>query len=309
VKSLDIEPQTGLPHSGQKGKKRLLFLAKASVSLGLLYLVTQQIELTTVVNTIKTVHLPWLLSSAFLFFITQCISAMRMRYYITVLGAHINQLLSFKLYFVGMLLNQLLPGGIGGDGYKAWFMWKKMGLGMKQSIQSQLSNRANGLLWLCLITACMLPFSEKAMSFLPMWLILLGTLITIVSYAILSHHVLNEPIKIQLLASRYSFLVQLLNLVCAALILKSLGITLPATDYLIVFMLACIVGVLPLSVGGIGVREYTFVVAAKLFTLDATIGVSLSILYYVVTFATSLIGFFTWPSLRKAEITSFFRKT
>ena len=56
----------------------------------------------------------------------------------------------------------------------------------------------------------------------------------------------------------YSCLVQLMQLICAYLILLGLGSS-AQLGYLFVFTLSSIVAVFPLTIGGVGAREHVFI--------------------------------------------------
>ncbi|RYY21444.1 MAG: UPF0104 family protein, partial [Cytophagaceae bacterium] len=66
----------------------------------------------------------------------------------------------------------------------------------------------------------------------------------------------------------------------------------PVLPYLLVFLASSVAAVLPLTVGGLGARELTFLYGAKLFGLDPAVAVSVSVLFYVITAAVSLGGAF-----------------
>ena len=75
------------------------------------------------ISEIKKIELKepfWLLVTFILFNLSQIVSAKRVHTYLS----NINITPTFKyqlmLYYVGMFYNTLLPGGIGGDAYKAY---------------------------------------------------------------------------------------------------------------------------------------------------------------------------------------------
>jgi uncharacterized membrane protein YbhN (UPF0104 family) len=83
------------------------------------------------------------------------------------------------------------------------------------------------------------------------------------------------------------------QVLCAWALLLALGQgSGPVLPYLLVFLASSIAAVLPLTVGGLGARELTFFYGAKLFGLNAPVAVSISVLFYVVSAAVSLVGAF-----------------
>jgi len=61
-------------------------------------------------------------------------------------------------------------------------------------------------------------------------------------------------------------------------------------DLLVIFLISSIVAILPFTVGGIGARELTFLYLLELIHSDVHIGVTLSILFFIITAISSLIG-------------------
>jgi uncharacterized membrane protein YbhN (UPF0104 family) len=97
-------------------------------------------------------------------------------------------------------------------------------------------------------------------------------------------------LEVFLVTNLQSLLVQVLQLFSALLILLSLRVTGDLDSYLFVFLISSIVAVLPLTIGGIGSREFTFMLGAQWLGLDLNLSISLSLLFYLITAFTSLWG-------------------
>ncbi|RLD72882.1 MAG: lysylphosphatidylglycerol synthetase, partial [Bacteroidetes bacterium] len=87
-----------------------------------------------------------------------------------------------------------------------------------------------------------------------------------------------------------SLAVQLLQLLSALLILLSLKVPGSLEGYLFVFLISSMVAVLPLTIGGIGSREFTFMLGAQWLGLDLNLSIALSLLFYLITAFTSFWG-------------------
>ena len=298
-------------------KKRLMTVAKIGFSVGALVLVFSKIDREQFLHTMRQVHLSWVLVALLLLNLGQMTSGLRQRYYFQRIGVDMGARLSISLYYVGMLFNMVLPGGVGGDGYKAWYAKKHYNLPWADGIRVMVSNRAAGLLWLLLFTYGLGFFSEHldkwfyalaaALGYagapesvhLPKVPILLGaTAITLVGYVVACKVLLKESFATQWGGTFYSLLVQLLNMLTALVLLLAVGQTSDLPDYLMLFMIACVVSVLPLSVGGAGLRELTFLYGAKWAGLSTEIGVGISVLYFLVNLAASLLGVISFHRLK-----------
>ncbi len=293
----------------QQFKKPLFLALKIICSVGALYLLFHQVDIPRLLSLFASANLWWVLAAFIILNIAQLLSALRMRYYYAVDDLHLNHRDSIILYYIGMLFNIVLPGGIGGDGYKAIVIKRDYDFPLGKSIRLMISGRANGLLFLILIGLFFGAFSNTLPTLVPyaVPLIILAGIVTVASYSILSKLLLKEEYSTQLKASSYSFWVQALVAICCACLFQALNGTYEwhqnghASDYLMLFMISSFVSVLPVSVGGIGLRELTFYYGTQLLGLNAEAGVAVALLYFIVNLCASLIGllFFVGASSRK----------
>jgi hypothetical protein len=89
-----------------------------------------------------------------------------------------------------------------------------------------------------------------------------------------------------------SFVVQILQAFSAGILLLSIGINEQWTAYIFIFLLSSIVAAFPITIGGIGSREVTFLFGAQLMHLDVSQSIALSLLFYIVTALVSLTGIY-----------------
>jgi len=76
------------------------------------------------------------------------------------------------------------------------------------------------------------------------------------------------------------------------MILHGIGMPGPVSSYLLVFLVSSIVAVLPITIGGVGSREFTFMLGAQWLHLDLNLSIALSVVFYLITAFTSLFGIF-----------------
>ena len=99
-------------------------------------------------------------------------------------------------------------------------------------------------------------------------------------------------LKINLVTFGYGFIVQLLQVACAWFLLTALGEHENHLAYLVIFLISSAVAVLPISIGGVGVRELTFLYGSHLLNVDMNIAVGISFLFYLITAVVSLCGIY-----------------
>ena len=288
--------------------QRLFFLTlKILCSAGALYLLFYQMDLTRLLSLFHAAQWGWVLIAFLVLNLAQLASALRMRFYFLVEKKDIATRYSIILYYVGMLFNLVLPGGIGGDGYKALVLKRDFKIPIRTSLRLMISNRANGLLFLILIGLGLGSLSKTLHALVPytQLLLALAAIITLFSYSQLARLLLKEKVETQAQAGVYSFAVQALVAICAACLFESLDMSYAwghhghAPDYLMLFMISSFVSVLPVSVGGIGLRELTFFYGTQFLGLNPEAGVAVALLYFAVNACASLIGLACFIGLKK----------
>ncbi len=140
-------------------KKKIKLLIKIIFIISAFIIIVNKIDINKL-KEIKLIH-PTLLILAFVTFnLSQIISAMRVHTYLK----NINVTPTFKtqliLYYLGMFYNILLPGGIGGDAYKAYKFQKNFEVGYKKIIKALLIDRISGLFAIFFIISVLIFFSR-----------------------------------------------------------------------------------------------------------------------------------------------------
>lgn len=274
---------------------KLVGALKYAVALTLLGFVLSKIDRATLVQAVQRAHIGYVLAGFVLLHAAQAISAMRMRYYLHRAGAAISLKKATRLYYIGMFYNTVLPSGVGGDGYKVYLLKKQIGFGVKKGVRVMLSERASGLLVLLWFLFALLPLSP-VFERIPLggWLVGLSAFGTGVAYHIGVRLLCKESFRTSLGALPYSLGVQAVNLLVGAAVLVALGQQAHWAGMLVLFNLAAVLGaVLPISIGGLGVRELTFLYGAQHMGVAPEQGVAFALLWYVVYVAVACAGLFS----------------
>jgi len=274
-----------------KKHRRIGIFLKSFFTLAALAVIILKADLRHIWDDLKLVS-PVYIFTAFIFLnAAQVISALRMRYYFICEGLILSKKFSILFYFAGNFFNLILPGGIGGDGYKAYLMKKLKNFPIMKGVKLLLRSRASGLLLLVLIALILALFSETIIV-LPFAkpLIIAAFFANIIGYSILARFILKEDIRTQTGAAGYSFFVQILVLATAYFLFKGASIGPGMAEYLLLFMISSIISVLPISMGGVGLRELTFFKGAPLFNLSPELGIAIAIIYFFINSLSSLIG-------------------
>ncbi|MDB2414719.1 flippase-like domain-containing protein [Rickettsiales bacterium] len=280
-------------------KNHIIFSAKLIVIACAFYIIYKNADLDRISQYLKNIDSLSLIFAFISLLTAQLVSSYRTRFYFASKGLYFNHKFSIGFYFTGMLLNNVLPGGIGGDGYKIYLVKKIANFPKLTAFRLILSDRASGLLFLIFFAIAIFPFSSSY-SFINYAPILMAICLIILfsGYFISTKILLKESYQTALKAAPYSFIIQLLNIICVVFILYGLEASLYA-DYIILFMISSIFAIIPISIGGVGLRELTFLYGADFLGLDPELGVTIAMLFFIITLICSLNGFLFWHKLEK----------
>lgn len=232
----------------------------------------------------------WALLALGAYVLSKVISAFRLSFYLRGNGIGLTESQNIQLYFIGMFYNLFLPGGIGGDGYKVWLLHRDWQVPVGKSVQGMLLDRISGLFALAVLGFLFAWLAFPEIPYHP-WL-LIGSIATIPAMYVVHRLVGKQFLPVTVQTTLASMFVQLVQVACAWALLRSLHIHESTAVYLAVFLVSSLVSVLPVSIGGIGLRELVFVTAAGYAPISPESSVAFSLMFFVVTALSSLPGGF-----------------
>src|SRR5690606_10279600 len=103
-----------------------------------------------------------------IFAASQFIASTRLNNFFQGVGLHLTDFYNFKLYLLGMFYNLFLPGGIGGDGYKIYFLRRKSGIKGRRLLTAVFFDRLSGV-WALVFIICLLTIFIPRIE-IPHWL-------------------------------------------------------------------------------------------------------------------------------------------
>ncbi len=261
---------------------------KLLITLALLWFIIQQIDLKRVIATLSSVNIFYFLLAFLLYNLSKIISAIRLNYYFKEIGIDLPLLKNLRLYYLGMFYNLFLPGGIGGDGYKAYILKKHYNRKLTSILKALLFDRISGLVALIFLAALLFLFSRYAIT--PFNYLALMVAIGIYPLFYLISRKKELFMHYFTATNTLGFLVQFIQLLSALALLFALDPSLPLIEFLVLFLISSVVSVLPITIGGVGVRELTFLYGLKFIKLSPDSGIAFSFLFFLVTLLSSAIG-------------------
>ena len=271
-----------------KTRKWLKLLLKIVITIACIWYVSGKIDFAKAGIVLKNAN--WLcLFLAFISFISsKLLSAIRLNMYFRDIGIDLPPRQNIKLYWLGMFYNLFLPGSISGDAYKVILLTKKYTIPYKKTTAAVLLDRFSGLLGLGLILAIYSTVVLHKASYVIA--IVSGVIAAVIAFFVIIKKWFKDFISSFLPTLLLGILVQACQVVCAYLIMAALGIPTHNAEYIFIFLISSVVSVLPLTIGGIGIREVVFLEGSKFFGLAQETSVVISLLFYLITLVTSAIG-------------------
>jgi uncharacterized protein (TIRG00374 family) len=316
-------------------KKTAILLLKVAVSVGLFAYIFHKVDARHLWEIMRSANFSFLVSAIVVYLVIQVLSAYRWRLLLIPLQMEVpfGKLLAY--YFLGMYSNLFLPSAIGGDVVRIYYL-NKVTRRLSGSSTSVFLDRDLGLAALLLIAtvvAAVTGISFNGVALAPIFVLIsvafVGANLVIFykpSYRLL-HRLLSllrmkkvdekvERLFESVNSYRGAWRVLLLSLVVSILIqlggvlvnlLNGWAIGLQtrggATDYMVFIPAIMLIIMIPLSIGGLGWRELSFIAFFKSVGATEAQAVTLALLWFAVQVVTSLPGGIIYISevVRKKE--------
>lgn len=301
-------------------RKGLLLAGKILVSGVCVLYVLHAIDISAFVETLTSAIWQWFLLALTLLLIGQIVNAVRWAVLSRPLGLPGRWTDYIKLYFVGAFFNAFLPGVIGGDVVKAYYLSRDTRQ-VARPMTSVIMDRNVGVGGLLLVgcgSSLLHPVSLGETPLAPVLAALLAGYV-LLNWAILSPRVhrfsigLLNRIGLTFVSKRLHNLfeafsvyrrcprrvglmlmlaagVHLFSYVAIFFIGKSIGAQIPLYYYLVFIPIIAIISMLPISIGGLGVRETAFLTLFGSAGLPAEQSVSLGLLWYAIVLLCGVPG-------------------
>ncbi|MGD1947104.1 MAG: lysylphosphatidylglycerol synthase transmembrane domain-containing protein [Croceivirga sp.] len=281
----------------EKQRKRLISILKAAISVLLIYFIFTKIAFEDVLDVVQSANWIWLFLALLLFIISKVLNALRLNLYFHSIEVPLSQPSNLKLYLLGMFYNLFLPGGIGGDAYKGYVIQKTFQVGIKKVVGVLLLDRLSGMLLILIYALILASFLNLSSLDSWRWLLWLAIPLGITVFWIMNKLLFPYALSVFWPSFGYSALLQGIQLGATICIMLALGIEGSFLAYLFIFMLSSVVSVIPLTIGGIGSREVTFLYGATWLGLNANTAIGISFVFFLITAVVSLSGI--WYHFKK----------
>lgn len=297
----------------RKINKIALLIIKLIVSSSLLYFVLSKAGVERVLAIIKTIN-PLAFITAILIYVSSIyVSTMRWR---LLLPKEFKTKRLFSLYLIGAFFNTFLPGLIGGDAVKSYYLYKEINSG-NVSLSSVFMDRYIGFVSLMVMGLVAFIFGFKyikgsiiewllpaiILSFLIVSLIIFGLRfgrsIRIFSefYGYFDSYIKQKVLILK--AVFLSLIIEVMNTIAIYIITLGLGQHISLLCFFIFFPIIVTISVLPISIAGIGIREGSFVLLFGLVGIKPEMATAMSFAWFLSIASGGLTGLFEYLRLKR----------
>ena len=278
----------------------------------LLFLIIKKTGLENIYSTVKRINPAYFALSALFYFVSLYISTLR---WSLLIVARPPRRRLFSLYIMGSFFNIMLPGIIGGDAIKAYYLYKETG-NLPESMASIFMERYLGFTALFILGTIAWPFAVPYLKgtgiFLwafPLFLLafIIGSIVFFTLKAggrrvkLLSdfygYFDFYEK-KVLFKGLLYSFLVQSLVTLQVFALSRGFGHQVPLLYFFVFIPVITTLAVLPISISGFGIREASFVVLFGALGMSPEAATALSFSWFLSLAAGSLFGVVEYLRIR-----------
>ena len=285
-------------------KKFLILLLKLAVSSFSFYLISRKTDMAQVLHILKSIGLFTFLSASALYILSQVLSTMRWQ---LLLPDNYSLKRLFSLYMIGSFFSSFLPGVVGGDAVRAYYL-NKDSRKISVALAAVFMDRYIGFASLMIIGICAFPFSLKVFGDSPHKWLMPGFFVSFVIGSILFFG-LRLGKRLRLMTGIYDYFsviiqqravivktlllsvgIQLLNFVSVIILAYGMGEEISLLLLAVFLPIVITIVALPISISGLGVREGAFVILLGLIHISPEAATSLSLAWFFSIFAGSLPG-------------------
>jgi uncharacterized protein (TIRG00374 family) len=303
-------------------KKKIFTVLRITITILLLYFIFSKVNVNEFLGAFSKLDKKFYLLAFLMILLNTFFLTKRIEILFSVFPNRPSFWITLKYYLIGLFFNQFLPTSVGGDAIKGYKLGKKVGSASTGLILTFI-DRLIGLL--TMIVYLLIALTLGGLRFLKgnerIWILAFALFLIVVSLLFFSHNfirfiyrifikpfekkiVIIEQVKeaykfflktknersIYIKASIYSVTAQIAIIIACYLTGIGLGIDIPLLYYFILLPIIFVISMLPISVGGFGVREGAFVILLGRYGVDKNQSLALSLLYIILFIVICLPG-------------------
>ncbi|MVZ65988.1 flippase-like domain-containing protein [Sphingobacterium sp. DK4209] len=265
-------------------------LLKVVITLGALYWVANKISFSELSQALRTSNPLYLILAFLAYCCSILVASSRLNSFFKAIGLALTERYNFRLYQLGLLYNFFLPGGIGGDGYKIFFLKKTFNVSRRQVLGAVFFDRLSGLWALCIVSGALVIFMPRLA--IPNYITIAVLAIGTISYLYVLRTFFRQFLNNFIVTHFKALAVQGFQTITAILILYAMNFDGKFSPFLLIFMVSSLVAIVPSIGGAIGLRETVMFSLATYLKLDPHIAVTISLIFYIISLLVASSGIY-----------------
>lgn len=284
-----MPPEDELEKKESRLSKTVKLLIKIAITALCFWYISTKIDFSRAWEALLKANWWYLLLAVFAFMFSKLMAAFRLNINFRNIGLQLSEWRNIKLYWLGMFYNLFLPGSISGDAYKVVILRRKFNAPYKKTSIAVLLDRFSGLLALGIILAI---YGTIVLD--ELWwneVLIAGAIAAVIGLYLVVKFLFRDFLPGFWKTFFWGLAVQAFQVVCLYCVMLSLHIPLDQSEWIFIFLVASVVSVAPISLGGgLGTREFVFLEGARFFHLDPHLGIVISLLFYLSNLLSSVWG-------------------
>ena len=263
-------------------------ILKLVISIAIIVLILRKIDERLLLDVVREANPWWVIWALFWFIMSKGLSAFRFNLLLKTEDIHLSSRENLRLYWLCMYYNLLLPGGISGDGYKIKVLMERFAKPLKRIVTITLIDRISGVIALGQLSVILIMGIPEIQKY---WLLVIPALLMSMGIGFgLFRWAGIKGAGVWLTTSLQSLGVQGSQAVATLGLVIALGQGMHWADYLVLFLISSLVAMVPITIGGAGARELTFLYGAHFLDVNAEKAVAIGFLFYLISTSVSFFG-------------------
>jgi len=309
-------------------RNRILLAIKFIISFGLIYYLLRHIGVQTVWHDLSSPRWSWILISIAACSLSNLLGAFQWQLLLRQAGIRFSYYRVMQYYHIGLFFNNFFISNMGGDFFRLFYI-ARHGNNSSAAVSTVFLDRFLGftlLTVLAVIGSIYWIGSTGLTHILPVLLTLmilwgvivlvffnrrLGKLLRFLLKWFVPEKYLNKLKDIYNLVNDFlqnkrlvwsvvgiSLVVQLLRIYVHFAVGRAIGVETSFISFMIYIPLIALLASLPISIGGLGIREQTGVILFQRVGIAKSMSLSMEFLAYLVTIVGSILGVFFFLGMR-----------
>jgi glycosyltransferase 2 family protein len=318
LKSIVAVP--AVSHIEARMRKVILFLAKAAITLALLYFAVGRANFAILGDRLSQLDPGWILAALAIVALQTLLLAIRWRGIALLCRTELTLARAFEYTVISIFFGQVMPSTVGGDAVRVWLLARRGAAGWSEATYSVLIDRFVGMLGLAVMVVACLPWSlaliRDPVARNALLLIGFGSTAAAAAFIALGNinsvwlqrwwptrHLQQLAVRLQrlLFFSMTGLRVLIISLLCQVLTAAITWSVAHATatpfefgQALLLIPPIILISTIPISIAGWGVRETALVLAFGYAGLPQSDALIVSLLFGATMFAFGVIGGGVW---------------